>query len=260
MALKNPSLLLFGYDIIINNQFIDFKTSSLGPTLTASVQNGTYSLTDLMTQVASALSAQDPSNTYTVTANRNIAGGTQNRVTISTSGAFLSLLFGSGPNAVSSIGPTLGFNAINYTGSTTYTGSFTTGEAIQPVQIGYNWVAPQRNKKIFGSVNISAVGLKEAIVFQVQQFFEVEFKYEPENRVDTIWQDFFDWAIQQKELEFTPDITQPTVFYNCTLESTDEDSQGLAHQMKEQLPEFPGLYQTGKLNFRVQVTAASLIA
>jgi hypothetical protein len=108
-------------------------------------------------------------------------------------------------------------------------------------------------------VNISVSGLKEAIVFQLQQFFKVEFRYETQDRVDNLWQIFFDWAAQQRDLEFTPEITSPTVFYNCTLESTEEAADGLGWEMKEMLPEYIGLYQTGKLEFRVVLVPSEFI-
>lgn len=259
MALKSKSLLLYGYVVEVANQYIDFKGSSAGPILTAVIQQGNYSLTDLMNQIALAMNALDGTNTYTVTADRTINGGTENRVSISTSGTFLSLLFGSGAHAAASVASTIGFLETDQTGQTSYTGVITTGSSIVPVMQGYNWVSPKRNRKNFGSVNVAASGLKESIVFQLQQFFRVEFRYEPESVVDQQWQLFFDWAIQQQDLEFTPEITQPSVFYNCTLESTEEDGQGLAWEMKEMLPEFPALYQTGELNFRVNLVSAEFL-
>jgi hypothetical protein len=251
MALKNPSLILYGYNIDVSNQYIDFQNSSGGPILTAVLEQGNFSLSDLISNIVSALGVQDAVNTYTVTADRTIAGGTQNRVTISTNGIYLKILFGSGPNAAASVASTIGFLESDYSGHTTYTGAMTSGISIQPTYTGYNWVAPTRNRKLFGAVNVSAAGVKQAIVFQLQQFFEVEFRYETESRVDAIWQPFMDWAAQQFDLEFTPDITQPETFYNCTLESTESDDTGLGWMMSEMLPEYPFLYQTGKLKFRI---------
>jgi hypothetical protein len=108
-------------------------------------------------------------------------------------------------------------------------------------------------------VNVSAAGVKEAITFQLQQFFSVDFRFETESRIDALWQPFFDWAIQQQEFEFTPDITNPAVFYPCTLESTPEDGDGLQWEAKEMLPEYPGLYQLGKMKFRVILLASEFI-
>lgn len=259
MALKNPSLILYGFTVDVSNQYIDFQASGGGGVLTATIPMGAYCLGDLLTAISAAMAAADPSHTYTVTADRTIAGGTQNRVTIKTSGTFLSLLFATGGHAAASAAVLLGYGPTDLTGATQYSGIQSAGTSIIPVMQGYNWVSPNRLHRAFGNVNVSANGTKEATVFQIQKFFEVEFRYEPESIIDTVWQPFFDWAIQQQDFEFTPDITQPTTFYPCTLESTDEDGQGLGFRMSEMLPEFPGLYQTGKLAMRQNLTASTFI-
>lgn len=259
MALKNSSLILYGYTVDVTNQFIDFKASLGGPTLTATIPAGAYNLSSFAAALAAALAAADAANTYTVTVNRSIAGGTQNRITIATSGAFLSLLFATGPYAAASCAVLAGFGPTDLTGATSYTGIESTGTAVLPVMPGYNWVSPNRLHKVFGSVNVSANGTKEAIVYQIQKFFEVEFRYEPESIIDTVWQPFFDWAIQQQDFEMTPDITDPNTFYPCTLESTDEDGQGLGFRMAEMLPDFPGLYQTGKITMRQNLTVSEFL-
>jgi hypothetical protein len=256
MALKNQSLMLYGYSVDTTNQFVDFVSVNAGPTLTATVPIGTYSLTAYMAALASAFAAADPANTYTVTANRTIAGNTQNRIIVASSGAFFSILFATGPNAAASAAITMGFLANDYTGATTYTGAVSTGTAVIPLLTGYGWVSPNRWQKAFGNVNVSATGVKEAIVFQIQKFFEVEFQHEPESIIDTVWQPWFQWAIQQQDFEFQADITDPTTLYQCTLEATEEAGDGLGFKMMEMLPEKPGLYQTGKLQFRVTLTAS----
>lgn len=253
MALANRSLFLYGFEITPTNGYIDFQNVSSGPTLTAIVQVGFYGLTDFLAAVITAIALVDPVNTYTATVDRTVGGGLQNRVTITSSGSFFSLLFGSGPHNSSNPASLLGYQAINYTGAVTYTGSTTAGTTLQPLMTGYNYVAPQRNKKVFGAVNVSTNGTKEAIVYQLQTFWEVEFKYEPAESIDDNWQPLNDWMIQQRPIEFTPDIGDPTTFFNGTLESTDQDSTGLAYQMVEMLPEFPGLFQTGTLEFRQTV-------
>ena len=116
----------------------------------------------------------------------------------------------------------------------------------------YNYTGPSIMRNIFGAVNIAADGTKEAVVWQIQKFFEMNFKHEPEAKAITEWSEFLTWAIQQKPLEYTPEISSPTVFFDCTLESTPEDGKGLGFKMKEQLPEFPFYYSTGMLKFRVK--------
>lgn len=254
MALKAQSLLLFGFEITKLNSSLDFRSTMGGPIRLATLNLGFYSLTDLMAEIKRAMEAADPSNHYSPTANRTISGGTQNRVTIATSGSYLDLLFGSGPRVASSVGPLIGFAPSDRTGTTTYTGTTTAGTALVTEREVYNYTGPDIQKAIFGAVNVSASGDKEAIVWQVQKFFDFNAKFEPEAKVLTDWSDFMTWAIQQKPLEFTPEVTTPTLFYNCTLEGTAQDGKGLGFKMQEQLPDFPFYYQTGQLRFRVKET------
>ena len=251
---------MYGFEIDTVNGFIDFQNVVSGPILTAIIPVGSYGLTDLLNALVVAMATVDPVNTYTATVDRTIGGGLQNRVTITTSGTYLNLLFGSGPHNSSSPAEMLGFNMTDYTGALTYTGAATAGTMLIPLYTAYNYVAPTRNKKNFGAVNISTNGTKEAITYQIQTFWEAEFMQEPEEIVDTYWQPLLDWMIQQKTIEFTPDFTDGNTFLIGTLESTEQDSTGLAYQMQEQLPELPGLYRTGKLEFRqtVQINEFSL--
>lgn len=259
MALQAKSLFLYGFEITTVNGFIDFKNASGGPTLTAIVPVGYYGLTDFLQAVIAAIQTVDSTNTYTATVDRTTAGGLQNRVTIASTGAYFSLLFGSGPHSSSNPAALLGFNLVDYTGATTYTGSATAGTMLMPLYQGFNYVAPQRNKKVFGNVNVSTNGTKEAIVYQIQKFWEVEFRYEPDTVVDENWQPLMDWMMQQRPIEFTPEISNPTNFFNGTLESTDQDGAGLAYQMVEMLPELPGLFQTGKMVFRQTASIGEFI-
>ena len=57
--------------------------------------------------------------------------------------------------------------------------------------------------------------------------------------------------MQQKSLEFTPEISDPNVFYEGTLEQSTADGKGLAFTAKEMLPDFPNLYDIGLMKFRV---------
>jgi len=254
MALTQKSLFLYGLQVTASNSSLDFKASSLGPTLQATIPIGFYSLGDLMTAIVLAMAAVDTSNIYTCTANRTISGGTQNRVTIATNGAFLSLLFASGSRSASTIAPLIGFPVVDQTGATTYTGTSSAGTTLQPVWWGKNYRDTNMLRTNFGSLNISANGTKEAITYQIQEFFQVQFDYEPFAAVASSWQPFLTWAIQQQPLEFTPEITDPNTFYNCTLESTDADGQGLGYELREMVDDgLPYLYSTGLMKFRLKV-------
>lgn len=250
MALSSQSLFLYGYTIGLTNSNLDFKASALGPTLTAAIPLGDYSLSSLLSAIALAMTNADPANTYQAVADRTIMGGTQNRITISTSGSFLSLLFGTGPSVNTSVASLIGFSPIDSTGHMAYTGNQSTGVTLMPSFIGYNYRDDLNQAKVFGAVNVSAAGLKEAVVFNIQKFIDVQFKYEDKSRLQE-WQNLFYWLIQQKPFDFTPEITNPTRFFPVTLEKSDYEGKGLGYQLKEMLPNFPNLYDTGPLNLRI---------
>lgn len=252
MALRAQSLFLYDFQITDNNKYVTFVGTSGGPDLVAQLSIGFYSLSGLMTELKGALEAADPTHTYTVTADRTVNDGTENRVTISTSGAYLDLLFGTGnPSNPATL---LGFTATDQTGATTYTGTSTAGVALIPALYGYTYLGPGYDQKVFGSVNVSASGVKEAVVFQIQEFISVTYKYQPQDQVDSDWIPFMRWAIQQRPFEFTPEIDSPGVFYDVTMERTEADGQALAYKMTEMLPEFPFFYSTGALRMRKRVT------
>lgn len=252
MALRAQSLFLFGFEIDKNNSSLDFRSVNAGPIKMATLRVGFYSLTGLMKEIKRAMEAADPINEYAVTANRTINDGTENRVSIGTSGTYLDLLFATGPRIASSVNLLIGFPSLDFSGLTSYTGTSSAGTPLISEYAPYNYVAPTMMRNVFGAVNIAADGTKEAIVWQIQKFFEMNFKFEPEAKVITEWTEFMTWAIQQKPLEYTPEITSPAVFFDCTLESTDRDAKGLGFKMKEQLPDFPFYYQTGILKFRLK--------
>lgn len=256
MALSSQSLILYGYEVGVSNQNLDFIAVSGGPVLTAQVPLGDYSLTTLLSAVAHALLSADPTSgqVYFATANRAVLGGLENRVTLAASGGlsgtFFSLMFGSGPHASTSIDGLLGFASTDRTGSTSYTGTTTTGTTLIPDFIGYNFADQNQQAKLLGAVNISASGLKESVVFNEQYFIDVEFKYEPKSKLAQ-WVGFRDWAIQQRPFDFTPEISSPSVFSPVTFEKTQYDSKGMGFLMKEMLPDFPNYYTTGAINMRV---------
>ncbi len=249
MALSSPSLFLYGIEITPTNRFITFGTNvtEVGPLArTATLDVGYYSLTSLLAEVVRALIKADPLHVYTASADRTISGGLQNRTTISTSGPYLSIFFGTGnPSNPASV---LGFNAADYTGLTYYTGSSSSGTVLIPNQLGYTFTSPKRNQKNFGALNISASGVKEAIVFSLQSFWQVQFKYIPAAAADNLWYPLIQWMIQQREIEFTPEISNPTEFYAGTLE---DPNQGLMINLTEMLPDHPNKYSTPLMKFRV---------
>ena len=246
MALANPSLFLYGFQITTTNQFITFG-NAVSDSRVATIPLGYYSLTSLGQAIITALTAADPTHGYTYSVNRTVSGGLQNRFTFTSSNTYFSIYFGSGnPSNPATL---LGFAAVDLTGALSYTGSGSCGTTLIPNQLGYSYLSPNRMQKNFGVLNVAASGLKEAVTFNLQSFWQVQFKYIPIATADASWLPLVQWLIQQREIEFTPDISVPTVFYVGTLESPN---QGLQLDMTEMLPDFPNYYQTPLMKFRVR--------
>lgn len=250
MALRTKSLFLYGFNITESNNALDFQMSSGGPVRLATLRLGTYNLSLLGKEIVRAMKEADPSHNYDVGIDRTYGGGTENRVIISTDHTFMRLLFGTGPRTATSVNPYIGFQSVNYIGATTYTGFSSAGTRLITSKPGYNYLSPDYDQKLFGSVNVSASGVKEAIVYSVQVFWQVQFKHITETEWLAKWQPLLTWMIQQRPIEFTPEISSPDVLFGGTLESTSADGKGLAFKGMEMLPDFPFLYDTGLMRFR----------
>lgn len=252
MALQSKSLILYGFEVNAYNADLTFDIG--GSPITTFIPYGFYSLGTLCDAVVLALNTAAPSRVFTYTIDRTLSGGLQSQVTLTCNTGTFNLNF----TTPASVGPTLGFNAAIYTGSLSYVSSTPPGTSLVPEYVGYTYLGPEFNREIMGSVNISATGLKQAVVFQIMQFISVEFKYEPQAKVITQWAPFWNWAIQQRVFEFTPQISDPSTVYQVTLERSGSSSKGLGFKMTEQLPEFPFYFRTGLMTMRRQQSAQFL--
>lgn len=251
MALLAPSRFLYGYEVTVNNASLDFRAVALGPVLQATLTLGYYSLTSLMEEVKRQMQAVDPARVYTVSADRSVAGGTQVRITIQTNGAYLDLLFASGPRTFTNCAALLGYLVVDRTGSTSYQSQGTSGIVVITSLYGYNFLGTDHLRRNFGSVNVSASGQKETITFGLQKFWQVQFKFIPALEWTTNWVSLMTWMIRQRRIEFCPEITSPNTIFEGTLETTGEDGKGLAYRGTEMLPEYPNYYDAGLMRFRV---------
>jgi hypothetical protein len=252
MALTSRSLFLYGLEITDDNSSLDFRYPSGGPTYAATLRTGYYSLNGLWTEVVRAMVAVVPAFVGAFSINRTINSGTENRTTITSASGTLDLLFLTGARSSTSCRAILGFSALDYTANTNYTTAATAGTALISEREGYTYLGTDFIRKVQGAVNISANGEKEAVVFQVQRFWQAEFRFEPESKVIIEWTPMMEWLIQQRDFEFTPEISSPNTVYEGTLEKTDSDSKGLGFEFKEMLPDFPFYYRTGMMQFRLK--------
>lgn len=251
MALSAKSLFLYGFQVTELNSSFDFRAVSLETPRLATLKLGYYSLSSLLVELIRAIQAVDQTRVYSATVDRTVSGGLENRVTISTSGGFFQILGATGPRTASTVLPLLGFTVSDFTGATTYTGSTTSGTAVIPAWVGYSYMGPDDFQEVDGSVSRSASGVKEAIVFSVIRYWQVEFKNELKANLAP-WRAFLQWVMLQRPVDFTPEISNSSVFYQGTIEKTESNGKGLAFKMIEQGPQMPNFYRTGLLTFQVK--------
>ena len=254
--ITDKALFLYGFDISLSNKYINFKNASLGNEITAVLPIGNYTCTELLFQIKKAMDLADGVNKYTVSINRGIDSGESNRVSISTNGSYLELLFNSGTNAANSVASLIGFDLIDYTGGLSYTGYKNAGIILLPDFPTYNYLSPDSLITNDGVKNVTASGIKETLVFSQMYFFEGQWKWIANrggNLQLTQWQSFLKYATKQFKLEFSPSIYEDSsLFYQCTLETTPADGNGLGYRLN--LMNGLGLYrfyETGTLKFRL---------
>ena len=99
------------------NNKINFKDSGGGSELTGTIASGTYTPTTLAAAIDTALEAAGGAN-YTVAYSE-----TTGKWTITSDGAFLSILWLTGTNTATAVHTTIGFAVADSTGAVTYTGA-----------------------------------------------------------------------------------------------------------------------------------------
>ncbi len=101
--------------ITTSNNKINFKESSGGSELTATITPGTYAAPDLASEIQTRMEAAGAAS-YTVTHSAGLW-------TIAGDGVYLALLWATGTDVANSIGPSLGFAASDLTNALIYTGA-----------------------------------------------------------------------------------------------------------------------------------------
>lgn len=105
--------------ITSSNNKIDFQEVNAGTVYTAILTVGTYTSTTLAALIATKMGAAGGTGVYTVTYSQ-LTG----LWTIATNLAYLKILWNTGTNTATSVGPAIGFSALSdSSGATTYTGS-----------------------------------------------------------------------------------------------------------------------------------------
>lgn len=255
MQLLNNSTFYYGWQITQFNRFLDFNDGTLR---TATLDIGSYTSSGLASMIKKkmdALSALD----FTISFNR-----TTRKFTISSTAAF-SLPALTGPSSALSVMPLLGFDLVNKTGFSTYTGentsafSFTTQFPIQSFKD-----TSINRKAIDGVINESTSGKVEVIKFGNNRFMEGEMLFIT-NVIQssgsiirsnptglTEYTKLIEWLTEKYPIEFMVDSSVVSTYQEFLLESSETDSKGLNYEIIELYDiGLADYYRSGKLTFRL---------
>lgn len=255
MSLSTFSKFYYGHEVTLDNNTIDINEGS--GELTAEIAVGTYSLTDFLAALESALNTAGVL-TYTCTLNR-----TTRKITITATGTF-SLLISTGSSVGTSAFTLAGFTGADKTAASTYTGNIGSGSEYRPQFILQDHVPPENYKKnVQATVNEAASGLIEVVRFGVVRFIQCSIKFITDLAMDGVIiknnpdgvddaNDFMNYITKIAPVEFMPDISDSSTFNTVQLESTPQSKDGIDYTLKERYDMgLPGIFETGILTFRV---------
>ena len=253
MVINTFSAFYYGHDINDGNFIIPLNEGS--GEVTVELNIGSYSLTNFIIEVNSSLN-EFGSQEYSVSLNRSTR-----RVTISAASNF-SLLFGSSVNSGISIFGLLGFENIDYTGQSSYTGQLPSGFAYFPqfkLQNFIDFDLIQRTNS--ETVRTTASGKLEVVKYANTYFMKCTIpfitdivgqgviKNNPNGVEEAI--KFIRYATSKQELEFIYDVNSPNVFETCILESTSQSRQGTEYELTPLYSRgLTGYYELRDLEFR----------
>lgn len=239
-----------------NNNLLNFKEPNVsGDEITATLNVGSYSMSQLMTEVARAMN-EAGSETYGVTLDRDTR-----IVTISSSDT-IELLVSTGSNSGLSVFSLIGFTGADRTGAATYDGD-AIGSTYEPQFALQEFRGFDTNKEgVRPSINEAADGTVEVITFGNRQFMEFDIRFTtdyPQGKGSPITENltgvsdlrtFMDFLITKSNLEFMQDKTDRNTFNVMLLESTSKSRTGTGYQLRERYDIAQGYFDTGKLKFR----------
>lgn len=255
MTIKTRSLFYYIDGIDSSNLYMNIlEPTQLNIELTATLQLGSYSMNQLVSEVSRALNDVGD-NDYTVSLNR-----TTRKVTISANNNF-NLLVTTGSNSGLSAYFLLGFTT-NKIGASTYESDLPIGFSYRPQFYLQDYKDALNNiDGIQASVNESASGVVEVVTFGTRSFYEFNIKWISNNTRsgDSFLsnnqlalqeaRDFMTFAITKQNIEFIKDEQDVNSYDVVLLESTPTSRQGTSFELRE-IPSLDEYYETGKLKFR----------
>lgn len=255
MSLNTIPVFYYGYGVDDTNYTLDFD-EGIGE-VTAEIEVGDYTLTKLADAIAVALNTVGTIN-YVVSVDR-----VTRKFTISADSNF-TLFAASGSSLGTSIFSTIGFDAIDKSGTNSYTGESVTGNEYSPQFLVQEYIdfedfeeASQEN------VNESASGEVEVVSFGKRNFMQMNMTFSTdinqgynspiETRASGVSElrEFLRFAISKSEMEFMKDRANRSSFETIILESTPANRSGTGYRLRELTNRgLPGYFESGTLKFR----------
>lgn len=252
--LDKLSVFYYGTTSEKTNNNLDFSEG--GPELTAVISVDDYTLEQYGQAVADAMTLAG-SQTYSYSINR-----ANRKITISAASNF-SLLSLSGSHAGTSPWDLLGFTTVSdKTGANTYTSQNGVGFEYRPQLILDNYVQLEDYEvKESAVVNQSVSGVVQTLQFGDGQRMSCNIRgasdltglkitpfYENASGVQDL-RNFMKYLITKAKVEFMPDESARSTFFNLILESTPADKSGVKFQIKN-MKGANRFFETGNLLFR----------
>lgn len=262
MALNTFSVFYYGFTFDSTNNKLDFSEIGGSSGLQATLNTGSFTLTDTLSEIKTALDAAG-TGTYTVSVNRS-----NRRITIDGPSGGFALLTNTGLGSGSSPWSLLGFDTTSdQTGATGYTSASGAGLAYEPQFYLQDYVSNDDFQELVdANVIESANGTIETVAFGTRNFIECNISYatnisQPENNVIkdngsgvTDLRNFMKDITKKRPFEFMPDISSRESFFKVLLESSAQSRDGTGYKLRELYTRgLPGYYETGVIKMRVVV-------
>lgn len=250
-TIKTLSSFYYGHTITLENRSLDFDEG--GSEIQGTLNVGSYSLDEFKTEIQRVLRTYGTQD-YVCTVDR--ATGI---LTVTAPFAF-TLRAGTGSRIGTGVWNLAGFNPANKSG-TSVTGDFRSGKVYRPQYLLSNYTSPEHYRlKESAAVNISAGGEVQTLQFGdgrrmkcniigITDILNMKIDpwYENANGISDAL-DFMAYLITKAKVEFMPDWETPGAFYKMLLDSTKEDRNGVAFELKNMRA--VDVYETGDLTFR----------
>lgn len=252
------SKFYYGFEVTASNNKLDFNEGSGEITIT--IDNGSYTGTEIAVEVQSKLNASPGTNTYTCSFNRST------RIFTIASNNAMTLLTNTGTNSATSIYSNLGYSTASDTSSAT---SHAAGTALgteykpqfklQDYISKENWV-----EQLHATVNETITGEQELFTYGDKNMMQCRIKFitaisQPanngviEDNANAVTQarSFLQWLSKKNSVEFMPDRDTPATYDTYILTRNEKASDGTTAYLREMYDlGLPGYYDSGILTFR----------